>query len=470
MLNRVPWWLVVVALLAWVVLRPGSVPRELRWNGLPTEPALPQHPAINVYFNQSRASQYRDPYRDLLRYGDDLEGQVVTEIGRARTSVDVAMHELNLPAVALALAERHRRGIAVRVILENDYSLDWASVKGPENLPQASRSRYLDWHDFIDRDRDGRLSSDELDRRDCLWILDRAGVPRIDDTADGSRGSGIMHHKFLVIDGVRVLTGSTNLTLSDVHGDPGAPATRGNANHLLVLANPTLARWYSEEFAWMWGDGPGGAPDSLFGRHKPVRPPRTLRIKDAIVTVQFGPGRTSTDEANTINTSIGHALAGAVHSVDLALFVFSANEITNTLRHRVKTRPGLVVRGVLDPGFAYRPYSAALNMWGVPLSERCTQQQGHVPWEPPLLSVGAALLPRGDKLHHKFAILDSRIVLTGSHNWSAGADMRNDENFLVIKSRTVAGHFRREFERLYRRTVLGPPRPGAERLKCHHRK
>ncbi|NES06155.1 MAG: hypothetical protein F6K22_27125, partial [Okeania sp. SIO2F4] len=42
------------------------------------------------------------------------------------------------------------------------------------------------------------ISQDEINRRDALIILSNAGVPLIDDTADGSKGSGLMHHKFLV--------------------------------------------------------------------------------------------------------------------------------------------------------------------------------------------------------------------------------------------------------------------------------
>jgi phosphatidylserine/phosphatidylglycerophosphate/cardiolipin synthase-like enzyme len=35
--------------------------------------------------------------------------------------------------------------------------------------------------------------------------------------------------------------------------------------------------------------------------------------------------------------------------------------------------------------------------------------------------VGIARLPAGDKLHHKFAVIDKRTVITGSFNWSPSA-------------------------------------------------
>ncbi len=35
-------------------------------------------------------------------------------------------------------------------------------------------------------------------------------------------------------------------------------------------------------------------------------------------------------------------------------------------------------------------------------------------------------------MHNKFAIIDNKIVITGSYNWTASAGQRNDENLLVL--------------------------------------
>ncbi len=428
-------------LVAWLLLAPGrtSVP----WVGQPVEPALPQHPFIQVYFNQARSSRYTD-YRGLTRYGNDLEAQIVTQLNRAQISVEIAIHELNLPGVALALADCRRRKVSVRLVLEHRYNQSFATVARPESLPVRERTAYSQWFRFVDEDRDGRLSAGELSRRDPLLILERAGVERIDDRAGGTRGSAIMHHKFIVIDGVRVVTGSANFTLSDIHGDADDERTLGNVNHLVVLESVPLAELFRQEFALMWGDGPAGAPDSRFGRTKPSRPAQNVQIGDAEVTVQFGPG----EGRERINALIASNLARAHKSVDFALFVFSAPELTEAVQNLMAR--GVLVRGALDPGFAYRAYSASLDLWGI---RRCSSVA-----VPVLSSLGVALLPRGDKLHHKFALIDDDTVITGSHNWSTAADVRNDESILVIKSSTVAAYFEREFARIYRHTLLGPPR------------
>ena len=48
-------------------------------------------------------------------------------------------------------------------------------------------------------------------------------------------------------------------------------------------------------------------------------------------------------------------------------------------------------------------------------------------------------------MHHKFAIIDDRQVLTGSFNWTYNS---NWENLLVLKEPAIAGAFHAEFERI----------------------
>ena len=84
----------------------------------PAVSPLPQDPYIQVYFNQSEANVYTDPYRQIERYGDDLEQVVVTAIAEATTSIDVAVQSLNLPRVAQALVDSANRGVKVRLILD----------------------------------------------------------------------------------------------------------------------------------------------------------------------------------------------------------------------------------------------------------------------------------------------------------------------------------------------------------------
>ena len=85
----------------------------------------------------------------------------------------------------------------------------------------------------------------------------------------------------------------------------------------------------------------------------------------------------------------------------------------------------------------------------------CKLEAGNTPFTNPLKGVGTPRLARGDKLHHKFAVIDNKTVITGSFNWSPSAAHTNDETLLVIDSPEVAAHFTREMNRLWRGAELG---------------
>lgn len=52
-------------------------------------------------------------------------------------------------------------------------------------------------------------------------------------------------------------------------------------------------------------------------------------------------------------------------------------------------------------------------------------------------------------MHHKFAVIDSNTLITGSLNWTASAITKNHENILILKSCDVIKDYSREFIRLW---------------------
>lgn len=422
---------------------------------LPTLDPLPQDPYIQAYFNHNQAAVYTDPYRKITRHGDDLEQVVVDAIATAQTSIDVAVHEFSLPGIAHALADRQAAGVEVRVVVENTYSTPVAQRNsgGFAELDEHSQDKVNDLYAFIDADQDGVLSDGELRDRDVLTILAQANIPLIDDTADGSKGSGLMHHKFMVIDGRTVVTGSANWTLSCTHGDFSDPDSRGNANSILVIDSQPLAQRFQQEFGYLWGDGPNGRPDSLFGLQKPHRTSALVSTPGSVLEVQFSPTSKTQPWPQSVNGLIAKTLGQATQSVDLALFVFSEQAISNQLLPLANR--GVPIKTLIDPGFAYRSYSEGLDMLEITIPDHNCKRDNSVPWAKPITTVGVPALHPSDKLHHKFAVLDQNIVMVGSQNWSQAANTTNDENLLVIRNATVAAHFEREFQRLYDGAELG---------------
>ncbi len=406
---------------------------------------LPQHTQIQAFFNQNPVNSYLEPYRGIQRPGDDLESIIIAEIDRAEQSIDIAIQELKLPRIAWALAKRQQAGIKVRVVLENNYSTSWSTWTAADvaKLSDRERSRYQEFVKLVDIDGNGQLSGVEIDRRDALKILANANIPIIDDTANGSSGSGLMHHKFMVVDSKKTIVTSANWTLSDVHGDLSRRETRGNSNNLLVIDSVPVAQIFAQEFSLMWGDGPGGLPNSQFKAGKPERPAVTIPVGDSQVTIHFSPSAKSQDWATTTNGLIGQVLGRSQSQLDLALFVFSEPQLGEVLE--TSSARQVPVRLLIDREFAYRPYSQMLAMLGV----TCSSSNRRA-WAKPITTAGVPELPSGDLLHHKFAVIDKSLVITGSHNWSAAGNYKNDETLLVVASPVVAAHFQREFDILYR--------------------
>jgi phosphatidylserine/phosphatidylglycerophosphate/cardiolipin synthase-like enzyme len=413
---------------------------------------LPQDKDIQVYFNHRETGdrEYTDDYRQVKRTGDNLEEVIINGIKQAESTIDLAVQELQLPGVALALVEQAKKGVRVRIIIENNYNhvISEFNATKIDDLPARERNRYQQFFQLVDVDRNEVLSKQEIDTRDALIILRNAKIPMIDDTADGSQGSDLMHHKFMVIDRKIVITGSSNFTLSDIHGDFSNLETRGNANHLLEISNRKLAKLFTEEFNYMWSD-------RLFGTAKPFRSPQSITWNNTQIKVQFSPLSSKQDWSLTGNGLIGKALDEASKSIDLALFVFSEQNLVDILQE--KQQQGVKIRALIDRDFIFRYYSEALDMLGVAMYDRCHYEDDNNPWSQKITTVGTANLATGDKLHHKVAVIDDEIVITGSQNWSAAANYNNDETVLIIKNQTVARHFKQEFESLYQDANLGLP-------------
>lgn len=411
---------------------------------------LPQDKFIQVYFNyrQTKGIEYTDPYREITRSGDNLEAILITEIKAATQTIDIAVQELNLLLVAEAIALQKSEGIKIRIILENNYNRSWATFTETQlfELSQKEQSKYQEFVAIADDNKDGFLNLTETQKYDAINLLKMASIPIIDDTIDGSQGSGLMHHKFMVIDGKKVITGSANWTMSGIHGDFANLETRGNVNHLVVVENEAIATEFTKEFEEMW-------IEKKFGVQKSQETPKKFTVGDSQVTLQFSPFSRSQPWESTTNGLIGQTLMQANQSIKLALFVFTDQKLADFLE--TEANQGVTIQSLIDSSFAFREYSSGLDMLGVNLYTEC--QPFNRPWQNPIQSIGTPKLAHGDKLHHKFAVIDNQTIITGSHNWSAAANHQNDETLLIIQNPKVAAHFQQEFERLYNDAWLGIP-------------
>jgi phosphatidylserine/phosphatidylglycerophosphate/cardiolipin synthase-like enzyme len=52
-------------------------------------------------------------------------------------------------------------------------------------------------------------------------------------------------------------------------------------------------------------------------------------------------------------------------------------------------------------------------------------------------------------MHHKVIIIDQKVVITGSYNFTESAETTNDENVVIIFSPEIAVKYTEEFQRVY---------------------
>ncbi len=442
-------------------------------------PALPQDKLIQAYFNHSEAAEYLESDRKsakgqpIQRAGDNLEQVIIDTVAQAKTEIKIAVQEFRLPRIAQALAIAAKNGVKIQIILENSYSTPYSatSTSQAKTLKGRERQRYGDNKAFMDTNHDGVLSTEEIQTRDALVILDNAKIFRRDDTSDGSKGAGLMHHKFMVIDGNTTIVTSANWTTSDIHGDITNPSSLGNANNLIKIESVDVAKAFVQEFDLMY-------QDQKFKTSKPDRPVQTFTVGGSKLKLHFSPIAVKKSWTDGSNSLIADTADQAKTSLDLALFVFSDRQLSD----RLSALPSrnVTVRGLFDPGFFTRSYSSSLDMLGIPIDSPCRQNKGQSsqqskalsdrkssrkskaltsskPWPTKAASVGVPKLKPGDLLHHKFAIIDRTTVILGSHNWTTAGNTKNDETLMVIENKTIAAHYQREFDRLSKEAVLGLP-------------
>lgn len=400
---------------------------------------------IQSYFNYNQYQAYTDP-RGTYRYGDNLEAAIINQIQTARSSIYIAVQEIRLPEIAKALIAKHRQGVDVRIVIENSYN--FTAIEQRDALEETGESSMTSLAAMVDVNRNGILEQSELESRDAIYMFRQARVPLIDDTSDGSAGSGLMHHKFVVIDGKRTIISSANFTMSCIHGDILAPNTRGNANSLMVVESPGVARIFTQEFDQLWGGN--------FGQNKTYRGPQTVTVGGQKVIIQFSPTSRRMHWNYSVNGLAAKYLSASQSSIQAALFVFSDQKIADVMKRAHERGVGIGV--LIENNFAFRGYSELLDMLGLQMldEKKCVYEDNNNPWPIPIREGGVPRMVTGDMLHHKFAVVDQRTVVFGSQNWSDSANYTNDETLIVVQSPTIAAQYSQEYQRLRQNAWIGP--------------
>ncbi len=287
-----------------------------------------------------------------------LDETIAADLLNASEQVDVAAFDLDAVPIVNALIELEKRGVVVRVVTDTDNA----------DLTAINRLR-------------------------------RNGISVVED-----KRSGLMHDKFVVIDGRVVYTGSLNFTTNGAYC---------NNNNLVRIESPQLAENYTAEMDEMY-IGRVFGPTSL-----DATPHEQLTIGGVAVENYFG-------SEKPIAPIIAAAVTQARQEILFMAFSFTDGQIGEAMLGRADA--GVTVQGVFETvgsntEFSYYPKMLALDAPNVQVRTDGNPQV----------------------MHHKVIIIDRETVIFGSFNFSDSANTRNDENVLIIHDPTFAGYFVEEF-------------------------
>ncbi|MBT3189615.1 MAG: phosphatidylserine/phosphatidylglycerophosphate/cardiolipin synthase family protein [Anaerolineae bacterium] len=234
---------------------------------------------------------------------------------------------------------------------------------------------------------------------------------------DDQRGA-LMHNKFWIFDRKIVWTGSTNITESGIFKQD---------NNVIVIHSEALAEIYEREFDEMW--------NGEFGiRSTSTADQQSVVVEGTQLQAFFAA------EDDVIDNHIIPIIEQAQSSVHFMAFSFTHDSLEDAMTERFEN--GVDVIGIYEKTGSSTVYSELGDMY---CSKMKVRRDGN-----------------GSFLHHKVIVVDERIVITGSLNFSDNATESNDENILIVDNAEIAALYIQEVNRVW--DMASDPEP--DKFKC----
>lgn len=145
------------------------------------------------------------------------------------------------------------------------------------------------------------------------------------------------------------------------------------------------------------------------------------QYKFSMHKVYFSPG---TD----ILESISGLLKQAKETLDICVFTITDERLANDILNCHQS--GVKVRIITDDNKMFDHGSAIKGLKNTGISIKIDHSRYH--------------------MHHKFGIIDTKIVFTGSFNWTYTATNHNQENLLVTTNYDINKQYKEQFELLWK--------------------
>lgn len=204
--------------------------------------------------------------------------------------------------------------------------------------------------------------------------------------------SSLMHNKFCILDGKKIITGSFN------------PVTRASKdlNNLIIIESEEIAQTYEEEFVELW---------------EYEKNSKSEKNEFGDIKVYFCP-------EDGCQKALISEIENAKESIFFMTYSFTDKQIANSLLLKSKD---IRIQGIYEKSQLKDSTYDLLEYQGLDV---------HV-------YDGTGLL------HNKVFIIDD-IVVTGSYNPTNNGNRANDENMMIINDKGVAELYRAQFHKIYR--------------------
>jgi phosphatidylserine/phosphatidylglycerophosphate/cardiolipin synthase-like enzyme len=239
------------------------------------------------------------------------------------------------------------------------------------------------------------------DQPDTVASRLRAAGIAVRFVSGGGEPAGLQHAKFLVVDGVALATGSNNWSST------GTSINEENTIVIRSVVADPLLRGFGCHFEAMWA----AKPDTVGACSTPE--------------ARFAPG-------GSPHKMIQEELRRAEKSIDVLMHHLVFDDLVKELARAAER--GVRVRVIVNAADRAEHRGSAWNRLFA-AGGRIRYKQ-HDPAQFQLM-------------HHKLAVIDGRIVVNGSGNWSGSAFFKNHENFVRYRDPRIARPFRELFDRLW---------------------
>lgn len=295
---------------------------------------------------------------------------LLNQVNSAQDSIDFAIYGYTkIPALQQALKNAEKRGVKIRFV----YDID---SKGQNLYP------------------------------DTLYLTKILTDNQADFAQSGR--NAIMHNKFFIFDNKTVLTGSANISNTDMSGF--------NSNAILLINSPQIAEAYEAEFEQMYS--------GKFHKSKSkIKEKEDISIDGANISIYFSP------KDSVIKTQIIPIIDSSQKYIYMPVFLITHKQLAESLVRAAKR--GVSVKVILDATNAHTGAS----------KHKFLRQNG----------IQVKTENFAGKLHSKSIIIDDKYTIIGSMNFSRSGEGINDENLVIIKNPAIAVFYKNFFQYLWNR-------------------